>query len=104
MTMMTDEILFCIKDWGREHHINNPDKQTIKLLEEAGELAHEISRGQYNSKATEDAIGDIGVVLIILADILGYEFTDCLELAYNEIKDRTGHTEDGSFIKDGEAS
>lgn len=102
--MDTDELVGLIAVWGQKHGIDNPDKQTVKLMEEVGELAHEISRGQYNSKATEDAIGDIGVVLIILADILGYEFTDCLELAYNEIKNRTGHTENGSFIKDGEAS
>lgn len=102
--MMVTETLWCIKDWGKEHKINNPDKQTIKLLEECGELAHEICRGRYNSKLTEDAIGDIGVVLIILSDMLGYNFEDCLELAWREIENRTGHTEDGSFIKDGEDS
>lgn len=100
----TDELMGLIAVWGQKHGIDNPDKQTVKLMEEVGELAHEISRGQYNSKATEDAIGDIGVVLIILADMLGYDFGDCLNLAYNEIKDRTGHTENGSFIKDGETS
>lgn len=100
----TDELMGLIAVWGQNHGIDNPDKQTVKLMEEVGELAHEISRGQYNSKATEDAIGDIGVVLIILADMLGYDFSDCLNLAYNEIKDRTGHTENGSFIKDGETS
>ena len=98
---MDIDVLFgLIAVWGQKHGIDNPDKQTVKLMEEVGELAHEISRGQYNSKATEDAIGDIGVVLIILADILGYEFADCLELAYNEIKDRKGKTVDGGFIKD----
>lgn len=102
----TDELIGLIAVWGQKHGIDNPDRQTVKLMEEVGELAHEISRGQYNSKATEDAIGDIGVVLIILADMLGYDFGGCLNLAYNEIKDRTGHTENGSFIKaaDGEAS
>ena len=100
----TDELMGLIAVWGQKHGIDNPDKQTVKLMEEVGELAHEISRGQYNSKATEDAIGDIGVVLIILANMLGYDFGDCLNLAYNEIKDRTGHTENGSFIKDGETS
>ena len=97
---MTDELIGAIGAWGRLHKIDNPDKQTVKLMEECGELAHEISRCQYNSKEAEDAIGDIGVVLIILADILGYDFVDCLQLAYNEIKDRKGHTQDGSFIKD----
>lgn len=102
--MDTDELIGAIAVWGQEHGIDNPDKQTVKLLEECGELAHEIVRNRYDSKLTEDAIGDIGVVLIILADILGYDFGDCLRLAYNEIKDRTGHTESGSFIKDGENS
>lgn len=100
----TDELMGLIAVWGQKHGIDNPDRQTVKLMEEVGELAHEVSRAQYNSKATEDAIGDIGVVLIILADMLGYDFSDCLNLAYNEIKDRTGHTENGSFIKDGETS
>lgn len=96
----TDKLIAHVMYWGKEKGIDNPDKQTIKLVEEVGELAHEISRGRYNSKATEDAIGDIAVVLIILANILGYDFVDCLMLAYNEIKDRTGRTENGSFIKD----
>lgn len=98
--MDTNELIGAIAVWGQEKKIDNPDKQTVKLLEECGELAHEISRGQYNSMAAEDAIGDIGVVLIILADMLGYDFGDCLEAAYNEIKDRKGKTVDGGFIKD----
>lgn len=98
--MDTDELIGAIAVWGQERGINNPDKQAVKLLEECGELAHEIARCQYNSKATEDAIGDIGVVLIILADMLGYDFGDCLELAYNEIKDRKGKTVGGGFIKE----
>jgi hypothetical protein len=40
------------------------------------------------------------VVLIILANQLGHDFDKCLESAYNEIKDRTGRTENGNFIKD----
>lgn len=97
--MKTDELINAVREWGRDKGIDNADRQTIKLMEEVGELSHEISRCRYDSKATEDAIGDIGVVLIILADILGYDIVDCLGLAYNEIKNRKGHTENGSFIK-----
>lgn len=97
--MDTDELIGLIAVWGQDHGIDNPDKQTVKLMEEVGELAHEISRNRYDSLETKDAIGDIGVVLIILADILGLDFGDCLEEAYSVIKDRTGHTENGSFIK-----
>ena len=98
--MKAEDLVHAIVEWGKAHKIDNPDKQTVKLMEECGELAHEISRCRYDSIGAEDAIGDIGVVLIILADILGYDFLDCLDLAYNEIKDRKGHTQDGSFIKD----
>ncbi len=91
-----------IREWGREKGINNPDKQTVKLMEEVGELAHEICRGRYDSAELEDAFGDIQVVLIILGDILGIDTEKCKEDAYNVIKDRTGHSVDGSFVKDNE--
>ena len=47
-----------------------------------------------------DGLGDTLVTLIILAAQYGLELEDCLEYAYNEIKDRTGKTVDGTFIKD----
>lgn len=101
--MDTSDLISAICSWGSDHGIDNPDKQTIKLMEEVGELANEISRSRYDTPEVRDAIGDIGVVLIILADILGYDFIDqCLLPAYNVIKDRTGHTENGSFVKDDE--
>lgn len=91
-----------IKQWGRDKGINNPDKQTVKLMEEVGELAHEICRGKYDSDELKDAFGDIQVVLIILGDMLGIDTEKCKEDAYNVIKDRTGHNVGGSFIKDNE--
>ena len=47
-----------------------------------------------------DGLGDTLVTLIILAAQYGLELEDCLEYAYNEIKDRTGKTVGGTFIKD----
>lgn len=97
----TDELISAICSWGSDHGIDNPDKQTTKLMEEVGELANEVSRSHYDTPEIRDALGDIGVVLIILADILGYDFIDqCLLPAYNVIKERTGKTVNGSFIKD----
>lgn len=97
----TDELISAICSWGSDHGIDNPDKQTIKLMEEVGELANEVSRSHYDTPEIRDALGDIGVVLIILADILGYDFIDqCLLPAYNVIKERTGKTVNGSFIKE----
>ena len=97
--MNIDTLVEEIVEWGQQRGINNPDKQTIKLMEECGELAHEISRGHYYTEGIKDAIGDIGVVLIILADILNLDFITCLNMAYDEIKNRCGVTVDGGFIK-----
>jgi len=47
-----------------------------------------------------DGIGDVLVTVIILSEQLGYDPVKCLELAYNEIKNRTGKTINGTFIKD----
>ena len=91
-----------IRQWGREKGINNPDKQTVKLMEEVGELSHEIFRERYDSDEIKDAFGDVQVVLIILADILGLDAEECKKSAYEVIKNRTGHNVDGSFIKDNE--
>lgn len=98
--MTTDELIGLIVVWGQEKGIDNIDKQTVKLMEECGELAHEISRSRYDSLETKDAIGDIGVVLVILADLLGLDFGECLEEAYNVIKNRTGKAINGSFVKE----
>ena len=47
-----------------------------------------------------DGLGDTLVTLIILAAQYGLELENCLEYAYNEIKNRTGKTVGGTFIKD----
>lgn len=35
-----------------------------------------------------------------ISKALGYDFADCFEVAYNEIKDRKGKWIDGSFVKE----
>ena len=71
--------------------------QSLKLISEVGELSDAIIKKDF--KETVDAIGDIQVVLIILCDQLGLKIDECLESAYNEIKERTGKTVNGVFIK-----
>lgn len=91
-----------IVEWGRFKGINNPDKQTIKLFEEAGELAHEICRSRYDSDELKDALGDIQVVMLILADILSLDLEECKQMAYDTISKRKGKNIDGCFVKDNE--
>jgi len=47
-----------------------------------------------------DAIGDVQVVLIILAAQYYLYVDDCLNTAYLQIKDRKGKTVNGIFIKE----
>jgi NTP pyrophosphatase (non-canonical NTP hydrolase) len=50
----------------------------------------------------KDAIGDVLVTLIMGAATIDVNVVDCLELAYDEIKDRKGYLgTDGVFIKEG---
>lgn len=78
----------------------NSFKQLAKLTEEAGELAAGVCRG--NRAQIRDSIGDCVVVLTILAEQYGLTIEECIDFAWSEIKDRTGKTENGVFIKDEE--
>ncbi len=97
------ELVNKVVKWGRDKGLNDPKAQLNKVIEEVGEIAHEISRNkiEFNSFLV-DAIGDSMVTLIILADICGYDIFKCLEAAYEEIAGRKGKTENGTFIKEEE--
>ena len=97
--MTTDELINAVMDWGEEHNLHDPKAQLNKVIEEVGEIAHEVSRNQYGL-AFSDAIGDSLVTIIILASIAGQDPRSCLLEAYNTIKDRKGHTTNGTFVKD----
>lgn len=98
--MTTDELIKAVEQWGRDKALLDPIMQFAKLNEEVGEIAHELTRSKLYSDEIVDAIGDTAVTLIILADILGTDLHYCLGQAWWQIKDRTGHTENGSFVKD----
>jgi NTP pyrophosphatase (non-canonical NTP hydrolase) len=90
-----------VLEWAEPKGLLNPQnapQQFMKLVEEVGEL----SNAMLNRNEAEqiDALGDIQVVLIILAEQLGLDLELCLRCAYDEIKNRKGKTINGSFIKD----
>lgn len=101
--MTTDELINAVIDWGEEHNLHDPKAQLNKVIEEVGEIAHEVSRNRYGEDF-RDAIGDSLVTIIILAGIAGQDPRSCLLEAYNTIKDRKGHTANGTFVKDSEKS
>ena len=72
--------------------------QFCKLMQEAGELSDSICKG----KDVSDDIGDMMVVLINIAERNDLTMNECLEKAWNDIKDRNGKMVDGVFIKEGD--
>lgn len=90
-----------IRQWAYDRNIiagGSPEKQFVKLLEEIGELASGISKKRHDE--IYDGLGDAVVVLTILAAQYGVDLEHCIELAWNEIKDRKGRLVDGVFIKE----
>lgn len=89
-----------IEKWAidRNLHTADPKSQTIKLFEELGELAEGLSKNKI--ELIEDAIGDSYVVLTILAMQLELDINQCIQTAYDEIKDRKGKMVNGVFVKE----
>jgi hypothetical protein len=65
-----------------------------------GALFEEDEQEVNNLFEAKDGIGDMLVTIIILAEMLGLDSVECLETAYNVIKNRTGKMVDGLFVKD----
>ena len=94
------ELSKSVIEWANDKNLLEPENhksQFLKFIEESGELAQGILKN--DNGLIEDSLGDVLVTLIILAKQLDYDLVECLETAYNEIKDRKGQTIDGTFIK-----
>jgi NTP pyrophosphatase (non-canonical NTP hydrolase) len=121
------EVEMLIVQWAEARGIVQNGKhigQSRKTLEEAGELIEAIGnldglntlinyypelaiRPEFKEllertkKAVRDAIGDIGVTLIVGCAVADMNLVDCLYEAYDEIKDRKGYLRaDGVFVKE----
>ena len=78
---------------------SSPFAQACKTQEELQELFDALKNG--DKEAQKDAYGDILVTLVIGADLAGFDLVDCLEHAYEQIKNRKGYlNENGIFVKD----
>lgn len=89
-----------IRQWAHDRNLlagSTPQAQFVKLIEEAGELAAAIARGDQDE--FEDALGDMFVVMTILAAQTGADIEECIAAAWNEIKDRRGKMIDGIFVR-----
>jgi NTP pyrophosphatase (non-canonical NTP hydrolase) len=90
-----------IKQWHIDRNLIDgaTDKdQVCKLIQEVGELSDNVCK----NKDVADDIGDIMVVLINIAERNGLSLEHCLDVAYDDIKDRKGRMVDGIFVKEGD--
>lgn len=101
MASFTDLELKVLR-WAEARGIlQNGDVRTqmLKGMSEFGELADAIAKS--DKEGIVDGLGDVLVVLLIVADMQGLNLVSCLESAYNEIKDRRGYLNAaGVFIKE----
>ena len=99
-TCMNPTHFDLIRDWADERGLyddGDPKTQALKLTEEVGETCRAILKE--DRPEIIDGIGDCVVVLTNLAELVGVQIEDCIERAYNEIKDRKGKMDNGTFKK-----
>lgn len=89
-----------IREWAHTRGIykqGDAKTQFIKLMEEVGELSEAMLKD--DRVEIKDAIGDMVVVLTNLSRMLGYNIEDCIEAAWDQIKNRQGSMINGTFVK-----
>lgn len=101
--MTFEELHEAIIQWANDRNMIKQDRltglaQLAKVTEELGEISAGVNKN--DKEKIEDSLGDILVTLIILAQDLNFDLLDCLNSAYNVIKDRKGKTINGVFIKE----
>ena len=91
-----------ISQWHKDRKITingSSSTQTIKLGEEYGELCSAIVKR--DTALIKDSLGDMYVVMVAIAELEGLDLDECIESAYDEIKDRRGYLNElGNFIKE----
>lgn len=99
--MQLDILVAHVEQWAHDRNIIaglTVKQQLPKLGEEFGELCGAVARD--NPIVLKDSIGDMLVVLTIMAAQMNWSLADCLAHSYDEIKDRKGIVRDGIFIKE----
>lgn len=90
-----------ILQWSEARRIvprATPQSQLNKCLEELAELFK--AESQKNMDGIKDGVGDVTTCLINYCALKDIDLVECLELAYEEIKDRKGELlSDGTFRK-----
>lgn len=99
--MTIDELVKAIETWGNGKGIlpnPNPMAQWNKTQEEVNELLQGIKKEDLDE--IKDAIGDVFVTLVMQTQAWNLTMAECIQSAYDVIKERTGKMVDGQFVKD----
>ena len=94
-----------VNHWADERSLKQADPkiQWMRVTEEVGEIRDVLLKPTKFTEpqaALKDAIGDTLVTIIVLAHQLDLDVTECLGIAYEEIKNRKGKMINGTFVKE----
>lgn len=91
-----------IENWAESKGIlskSSARAQLLKAVAELGELCDAEIKGDFEEQV--DGVGDVLVCLIIYCKMKNVTLEDCLNHAWEEIKDRKGKMVDGgAFVKE----
>jgi NTP pyrophosphatase (non-canonical NTP hydrolase) len=91
-----------IIQWSEARKIipnSTPEVQLLKAMSEMGELADATIKN--DKEAVVDAVGDVMVCLINYCALQDINLVDCMEVAYDQIKNRKGTLlPNGLFVKE----
>ena len=100
--MSYSDIEMKVIQWSEARKIipnSTPVAQWKKAMEEMEELRDALYFEKLDD--SKDAVGDVMVCLINICALLDINLVDCLKLAYEEIKNRSGYmNEEGIFVKE----
>jgi len=94
------DLINKVLSWADEKGIlkeGNERAQAAKTVEEVNELESAVMVN--DRQEIKDGIGDALVTLIIQAEMQGFSLAECLDHAYDQIKDREGEMINGTFVK-----
>jgi len=100
--MSYSELELKVLRWSEQRKII-PNSTALAQLQKLEEEVNELRDGITSNNMEEiiDGVGDCTVVLINICALLDINLTDCLESAYEQIKDRRGTLgTDGIFRKE----
>lgn len=95
-----NELAKLVEGWAKGKHLDKtePEEQMLKVTEEVGEVG--IALAKNNENNLRDGIDDMVVTLVTLTMQRNVDLCECLNQAYNEIKNRQGEVVNEIFVKE----